>query len=230
MKDFHNAVQYRVGIEASIIYLVLFSFLFFFFYRCTLSRRRPRERHGNIRQKKRMFFKNASQTNYRICRAVKVTSALLAPLRQGWGSSGGTDAGVVQTTWENSGGMLGDDVIVAAAPTLHRKLLSLSHRCRSPDPWFTIWSPMREAASPSLLGRRPSRHWVLWLFPPPVVWVRCTPRRPGTWPPRSSPGDPAVPPCRGSQPLRGIPGVLAPRACRPEPRRRCREDLSGKPV
>lgn len=30
MKDFHNAVQYRVGIEASIIYLVLFSFLFFF--------------------------------------------------------------------------------------------------------------------------------------------------------------------------------------------------------
>lgn len=56
MKDFHNAVQYRVGIEASIIYLVLFSFLFFV-YRCTLSRQRPRERHGNIRQKKRMFFK-----------------------------------------------------------------------------------------------------------------------------------------------------------------------------
>lgn len=56
MKDFHNAVQYRVGIEASIIYLVLFSFLFFF-YRCTLSRRRPRERHGNIRQKKIKFFK-----------------------------------------------------------------------------------------------------------------------------------------------------------------------------
>lgn len=229
MKDFHNAVQYRVGIEASIIYLVLFSFLFFLsLYTFKASASRAARQHQT---KKIKFFKTRLKQIIAYAELLKwrPLSSLLSD--RGWGSSGGTDAGVVQTTWENSGGMLGDDVIAAAAaPTLRRKLLSLSHRCRSPDPWLTIWSPMREAVSSSLLGRRPSRHWVLWLFPPPVVWARCTPRRPGTWPPRSSPGDPAVPPCRGSQTLRGIPGVLAHRACRPEPHRRCREDLSGKPV
>lgn len=90
---------------------------------------------------------------------------------------------------------------------------------------FSLSPPLSPRCCELLMERQVSKHLVLWLFPPPVVSVRCRLTQPNTLPPRSNLGDLMVPPYRGDQPLRLIPGVLSRRADRLEQRHQHQEDL-----